>query len=295
MTQQPGLSPTLQAKYAMLQEQLQALEQELTACQHEQATLSQLYHQQTQELERRNQFLRDMSHTLRTSLNAILGLSQALQEGIYGPLTTEQIIIIQSIETSGTQLLPIVEELQYYLPRREYFLTATAPSENGASPSKPNRHPPPTQNGHKLTPEPLPEPTYTPTDNLIMLAEDNELNIVTLAGYLEDKGYHVVIAHNGAEVLQRLPIECPALVLMDMQMPRMDGFEATRTIRTQAEFATLPIIAMTALALPEDREDCLTAGATDYLSKPVDFTELLTMIEHQIGKPTSPANNPHKS
>jgi len=114
---------------------------------------------------------------------------------------------------------------------------------------------------------------------LILLAEDNQANITTLADYLLVKGYQVVVARNGAEAIGRAMELHPDLILMDIQMPGMDGLEATRRIRADGELADIPIIALTALAMPGDRERCLNAGANDYLSKPVSLKGLVAAIE----------------
>ncbi|MFQ5610949.1 MAG: response regulator [Anaerolineae bacterium] len=119
---------------------------------------------------------------------------------------------------------------------------------------------------------------------LILLAEDNESNISTVSDYLLVNGYQVVVARNGEEVIERAREENPELILMDIQMPGMDGLEATRLIRADSSprVAGTPIIALTALAMPGDRERCLTAGANEYLSKPVSLKGLLRTIETQL-------------
>lgn len=113
---------------------------------------------------------------------------------------------------------------------------------------------------------------------LILLAEDNEANITTIAGYLEATGHHVMIAHNGFEVLDCVANRRPALIIMDIQMPKMDGMEAIAQIRATPDLADIPIIALTALAMPGDRERCLAAGADEYMSKPVRLKELVNRI-----------------
>jgi CheY-like chemotaxis protein len=116
---------------------------------------------------------------------------------------------------------------------------------------------------------------------LILLAEDNESSIDMVLDYLLARGYRLVVARDGAEALERAREERPDLVLMDIQMPGMDGLEATRHMRADAELADIPIIALTALAMPGDRERCLEAGANDYLSKPVSLKRLVQAIEAQ--------------
>jgi len=116
----------------------------------------------------------------------------------------------------------------------------------------------------------------------VLLAEDNEANIMTVSDYLNAKGYQVVVARNGAEAVARACELVPAIILMDIQMPGMDGLEATRRIRAQSSMMHTPIIALTALAMPGDRERCLAAGADDYLSKPVSLHGLATLIEAKL-------------
>jgi PAS domain S-box-containing protein len=131
---------------------------------------------------------------------------------------------------------------------------------------------------------PKPAPERTANAPLILLAEDNELNILTLSDYLESKGYRVALARNGREAIMQARETRPALILMDSQMPEMDGLEAIRRIRADADLAAIQIIALTAMAMPEDRERCLTAGANAYLSKPVSLQNLVAAIETHLGR-----------
>lgn len=117
---------------------------------------------------------------------------------------------------------------------------------------------------------------------LVLLVEDNETNIVTVQDYLNAKGYHVITAREGTEAIERAQEEKPDIILMDIQMPGMDGLEATQRIRADEEIAHIPIIALTALAMPGDRERCLAAGVDDYLSKPVRLKNLVAVIETQL-------------
>jgi CheY-like chemotaxis protein len=137
--------------------------------------------------------------------------------------------------------------------------------------------------------EPEAEPTQTtPTSGaLLLLAEDNELNILTLTDYLESRGYRVIIARSGSEVLDMARQQAPDIVLMDMQMPDLDGLQATRHLRSEHALAHIPVIAMTALAMPGDRELCLSAGANDYLSKPINFQQLIDVIEANLPREES--------
>ncbi|HAV76922.1 MAG TPA: hypothetical protein DCX53_06160, partial [Anaerolineae bacterium] len=95
----------------------------------------------------------------------------------------------------------------------------------------------------------------------ILLAEDNMANVLTVQEYLSDHGYKVAVAHNGLEAVATAETLLPDLILMDIQMPQLDGLEAIRRLRAKTEFASVPIIALTALAMPGDRERCFEAGA----------------------------------
>jgi CheY-like chemotaxis protein len=114
---------------------------------------------------------------------------------------------------------------------------------------------------------------------LILLVEDNEANIEALSDYLKFRGYTLVIASNGMEALVKAEEHHPDLILMDVQMPVMDGLEATRRLRADPRFVSTPIIALTALAMTGDRERCLQAGANDYMSKPVSPKALAAKID----------------
>jgi signal transduction histidine kinase/CheY-like chemotaxis protein len=115
----------------------------------------------------------------------------------------------------------------------------------------------------------------------ILLAEDNEVNQRVARGILEKEGHHVVAADNGKRALEALSAQTFDLVLMDIQMPEMDGFEATRAIRDgEKQTSThMPVIAMTAHAMSGDRERCLEAGMDDYISKPINARSLLSLVE----------------
>jgi signal transduction histidine kinase/ActR/RegA family two-component response regulator len=124
-----------------------------------------------------------------------------------------------------------------------------------------------------------PEPGGRERQLRVLVAEDNPTNLTMITDYLAAKHYDVVAARDGAEAVSRARSTRPDLILMDIQMPGMDGLEATRCIRADTELAQIPIIALTALAMPHDRERCLAAGATAYLSKPVRLQELVVAIE----------------
>ena len=114
---------------------------------------------------------------------------------------------------------------------------------------------------------------------LILLAEDNEANISTVSSYLRAKGYRIIVAKNGREAIALAQSENPNLILMDIQMPGMDGMEAMRQIRLYPSLVDVPMVALTALAMTGDRDRCLEAGANDYMTKPVKLKQLAAIIQ----------------
>ncbi|MEI6775930.1 MAG: response regulator [Chloroflexales bacterium] len=116
----------------------------------------------------------------------------------------------------------------------------------------------------------------------ILLADDNEINVKVLHEYLQARGYAVTVARDGYEALAVVNQVHPHLILMGIQMPRLDGLAAIRRLRALPAYTTTPIIALTALAMPGDRERCLEVGATEYLSKPVSLRSLVETIEQLI-------------
>jgi PAS domain S-box-containing protein len=122
---------------------------------------------------------------------------------------------------------------------------------------------------------------------LVLLVEDNEMNIESMTAYLQAKGFRVIVAREGGEAVQRTKEEKPEVILMDIQMPGMDGLEATRRIRADAEVREIPIIALTALAMHGDRERCLGAGANEYFSKPANLGRLIISMNALIKRQTA--------
>jgi CheY-like chemotaxis protein len=118
----------------------------------------------------------------------------------------------------------------------------------------------------------------------ILLVEDNEMNRDMLSRRLSRKGHQVVIAVDGAQGVLMASAEQPDLILMDMSLPGLDGWEATRQIRAIPEIQAIPIIALTAHALSGDREKSLDAGCNEYETKPIDFPRLMTKIETLLNR-----------
>ena len=117
----------------------------------------------------------------------------------------------------------------------------------------------------------------------ILLVEDNEMNRDMLSRRLERKGFQVLIAVDGQEGIDKARGECPNLILMDMNLPIIDGWEATRQLKADNATASIPIIGLTAHAMSGDREKCLEAGCDQYDTKPVDFAGLLVKIQALLG------------
>ena len=125
----------------------------------------------------------------------------------------------------------------------------------------------------------------------ILLVEDNEMNRDMLSRRLIRRGYEVVLATNGQEGLAIAKSSSPDLILMDLSLPTLDGWEATRQIKSSVSTAAIPIIALTAHAMSGDKEQALAVGCDDYDTKPIEFERLLEKIAMQLehaGKTTRP-------
>ncbi|MSR38275.1 MAG: response regulator [Planctomycetes bacterium] len=116
----------------------------------------------------------------------------------------------------------------------------------------------------------------------VLLVEDNEMNRDMLSRRLARKGYEVVIAVDGGEGIAKARSEAPALVLMDMSLPVVDGWEATRILKADPATQNIPIIGLTAHAMSGDREKCIAAGCDDYDTKPVEILRLLEKMQAQL-------------
>ena len=122
----------------------------------------------------------------------------------------------------------------------------------------------------------------------ILLVEDNEMNREMLAERLELRGYQVLVAADGVQGVLMAQSEKPDAILMDMSLPALDGWEATRQIKAAPETRSIPVIALTAHVLTGDRERCLEAGCDAYEEKPVDFPQLLDKLRRLLDKLPSP-------
>jgi CheY-like chemotaxis protein len=114
----------------------------------------------------------------------------------------------------------------------------------------------------------------------ILVVDDDVRNVFAMSSALEGKGLEVIYAENGKRALEALRQTSDiSVILMDIMMPEMDGFEAIKAIRSEPRYKAAPIIAVTAKALKEDRDRCIRAGASDYLPKPIDTAKLLDAID----------------
>jgi CheY-like chemotaxis protein len=118
----------------------------------------------------------------------------------------------------------------------------------------------------------------------LLVVEDNEENRDALSRRLQRRGFEVLIAVDGKVGLEMAKTEKPDLILMDMNMPELDGWEATRQIKADESIRHLPVIGLTAHAMPGDKERALEAGCADYHTKPVEFSKLLAQIEAILQK-----------
>lgn len=116
----------------------------------------------------------------------------------------------------------------------------------------------------------------------ILLVEDNQVNRELVRDMLEGGQYEVFEAENGLEALHLLPKTSPDLVLLDIQMPVLDGMSAIKAMREKPQYATLPVLALTAYAMVGDKERVLAAGFSGYLTKPIDRKTLLQEIQHHL-------------
>ncbi len=201
----------------------------------------------------RADFLRKLSHSIRSPLNAVTGLAGLLLTS--DPLTEEQREYTRALKLSADSVLTQVQDmLDEARLRAGLKLAAVTPALPGASDA----------------------PLVVP-DLPVLLVEDYEPNVLLATTYLESFGFRVEVASNGKAAVDKATSRDYALALIDVQMPGMDGLEATANIRAH-EFKTgtgrLPIIGVTAHSLAGDRERCLAAGMDDYLPKPFTAEEL---------------------
>ncbi|GAA6159955.1 response regulator [Ruegeria sp. HU-ET01832] len=116
----------------------------------------------------------------------------------------------------------------------------------------------------------------------VLLVEDNEMNRDMLSRRLTRKGFAVVVAKDGLEGVAMAGSQSPDIILMDMSLPEIDGWEATRRIKAKSDTASIPVVALTAHAMASDREKALDAGCDDFDTKPVELSRLLEKMENLL-------------
>jgi signal transduction histidine kinase/PAS domain-containing protein len=279
----------------------------------------------------KDEFLANMSHELRTPLNAILGMSEGLQEGVFGSINERQLKAIATIERSGRHLLELINDIldlskiesgklelqisnvpvrslcdaslgfiRQMAQKKNIHLSTRIPDNVGSIQADERRLRQLLINLLSNAVKFTPEGGYVTLEvrleqaeelgswgagepPLILLAEDNLANLDTISGYIESRGYRLIVAKNGQQAIDLAQAYRPNLIVMDIQMPGMDGLEAMRHIRAEGQ-THVPIIALTALAMPTDREKSLEAGANEYLTKPIKLKKLVTTIEQLLSQ-----------
>ena len=130
------------------------------------------------------------------------------------------------------------------------------------------------------------------TDALVLLVEDNEVNRYLARFLLEHGGFAVITANNGMEALEQARARKPDLILMDIQMPVMDGYEATRALKADPVLQSVPVVAITAYAMPHEREQALAAGCAGHIEKPIDTSTFIATLHTYL--PAPPEANPDR-
>jgi CheY-like chemotaxis protein len=130
---------------------------------------------------------------------------------------------------------------------------------------------------HPAPPPPAPHDDATPKAR-VMVIDDNEVHLEVARIVLEKRGFVTELVSQPAEVLERVKRAPPDLIILDVMMPEMDGYETMRAIRENPAMSRLPIIALTAKAMKGDREKCMEAGASDYITKPIDAQQLVSLL-----------------
>jgi len=206
-------------------------------------------------------FLHNVSHDMRTPLNAILGLTH-LQQSVAADAPQRD--RLGQVKHAAQQLLRLINHVLDLSGRHPVVPEAAPPVEAGA----------PLDGG------PTPAPAFH--GERVLLAEDDAVNQIVAVGILERAGLVVDVAADGAEAVEMAANTDYALILMDLQMPRLDGQGATRAIRATPRGRELPIVALSAFAFDEDRRRCLEAGMNAHVSKPIDPAVLLQAVRRWL-------------
>ncbi len=214
----------------------------------------------------------ELRHTLRTPLNHIIGYSELLLEEAKERGLEDMVTDLENIHTAGKELLALFNKL--FNPAAvdtgsaDTALAAPAEATTGNLDDEPA--------GSKSV-----SATESPSARLLVV-DDNENNRDIVSRLLEREGFAVATAENGAQALEQIKAEPPDLVLLDIMMPVMDGIEACKRIKDDADSRLIPVVIMTALGQVDDRVRGIQAGADDFLTKPVNRGELLARIQTSL-------------
>ncbi len=200
---------------------------------------------------------------LRDPVSSLIGVVAGLQKGEYGAAHDRQLPALQHLERQGQELFTAIRELSA-------MVTLKARPAMAAKLARADRQ--------------QPSSAAPSEQQRILVVEDNAVNAMTLIHSLTSYGYKVFHAQNGREALELTQREIPDLIVMDIQLPEMDGLEVTRRIRKDEAVSDIPIIALSALAMPTDKELGLEAGVDLYLTKPVRLKELAEIIKQFVSR-----------
>jgi CheY-like chemotaxis protein len=216
-----------------------------------------------------SEFLSNLGHELRTPLNSILALSRLMLSRGVGKNPSKDTANLEVIERNGCLLLDLVNDIlnraRIEPGHIELFpgdFKSAQPVENTLDAIKPAAG-----NG-------LPNP-----GQCILVVEDNRDNLFIITSLLDDAGHRYITANNGLEAVSQAKTHQPALILMDIQLPVLNGLEAAGQIKADPALAAVPIIALTASTMPGDKETILSGGCEDYIAKPIDAGQFLQIID----------------
>lgn len=221
----------------------------------------------------KNQLITNISYQIRSTMNGVLGIIELLENmDLSDELSNYVKMLKSSSSTLGSMMEKAFDHTEGESPGAQEAIIRQNPGEPGYS----------------SVSSPLtvyqPYPVKKPKTPLILVVEDNEINKKLAVAFLSKGGYHTLCAGNGYEAVEAYQKNSMDLILMDIQMPEMNGFDATFKIREleKGMIKRIPIIAMTAYAMTGDREKCLAAGMDDYISKPISSEILYEKIRKHL-------------
>ncbi len=213
-----------------------------------------------------------LRHTLRTPLNHIIGYSELLLEEAKERGLDDLISDLRNINNAGKELLALINDL--FNPAAVDADAASSALETGTAPAA--------KASDDAATGSQPVSDGETVHAHLLVVDDNENNRDIVARLLEREGYEVSMAENGAQALEQIKVQPPELVLLDVMMPVMDGIEACKQIKDDPDTRLIPVVIMTALGQVDDRVRGIQAGADDFLTKPVNRSELLARIQTSL-------------